>query len=144
MSRVARRELGGRVNPRDDASLDNDPRAVASPPSPRPGRSSMRSRPRESRRTLDVPERLGDLAPARPWCSDPRPSRRPASLSETQRGVLDRTARRIEAFAAAQMAGLTPVEVPMPGGRTGLRYQPVDRARLLRPAADASPCPAPC
>ena len=79
-------------------------------------------------------ERLGDLAPGAPLVLGPEALAAAwASLSETQRGVLDRTARRIEAFAAAQMAGLTPVEVPIPGGRTGLRYQPVDRAGCYAP-----------
>ena len=54
-------------------------------------------------------------------------------LSPEAQGVLQRTADRIRAFADAQAAALGPVEVPVPGGRAGLRYAPVDRAGCYAP-----------
>ena len=54
-------------------------------------------------------------------------------LSPEAQGVLQRTADRIGAFADAQAAALGPVEIPVPGGRAGLRYAPVDRAGCYAP-----------
>lgn len=73
--------------------------------------------------TLDAPLVLGpgDLASA--W----------ARLSLDAQGVLRRTADRIRAFADAQASALAPMELPVPGGRAGLRYAPVDRAGCYAP-----------
>jgi len=79
--------------------------------------------------------RLGDLPEATaPLVLGPAPLAAAfAALSPAAQGVLTRTADRIRAFAAAQRAALQPVEVPVPGGRAGLRYEPVDRAGCYTP-----------
>ncbi len=55
------------------------------------------------------------------------------SLPEAQRGVLERTAARIEAFARAQRAAITDLEVEIPGGRAGHAVAPVARAGCYAP-----------
>ena len=55
------------------------------------------------------------------------------SLEPEPRSVLERTASRIRVFAAAQAAALRPVEVEVPGGLAGLRYEPVERAGCYAP-----------
>lgn len=55
-------------------------------------------------------------------------------LSAEERGVLERTAARIEAFAAAQRAAILPVDVAIPGGRAGHTVEPVRSAGCYAPA----------
>lgn len=71
----------------------------------------------------DAPLVLGPEALAAAW----------GRLSSSAQGVLRRSADRIRAFAMAQAAALGPVEVPVPGGRAGLRYAPVERAGCYAP-----------
>ncbi len=55
------------------------------------------------------------------------------SLPDKQRGVLERTAARIEAFAKAQLEAIGDVDVPIPGGRAGHKVAPVERAGCYAP-----------
>ena len=55
------------------------------------------------------------------------------SLPQEQRGVLERTAERIEAFARAQMASIEDVDVAIPGGRAGHTVKAVERAGCYAP-----------
>jgi histidinol dehydrogenase len=55
------------------------------------------------------------------------------ALPSAARGVLERTAERITAFAAAQRRGLVNLDVPVPGGRAGIDYTPVDAAGCYAP-----------
>jgi phosphoribosyl-ATP pyrophosphohydrolase/phosphoribosyl-AMP cyclohydrolase/histidinol dehydrogenase len=79
-------------------------------------------------------ERLGDLAPGEPLVIE-RGALEAAleALPPADRGVLERTAARIRAFAEAQRAALGEPDVEVPGGRAGLRYQPVVRAGCYAP-----------
>jgi phosphoribosyl-ATP pyrophosphohydrolase/phosphoribosyl-AMP cyclohydrolase/histidinol dehydrogenase len=79
-------------------------------------------------------ERLGDLGPGEPLVVE-RPALDAAlrSLAPADRAVLERTAARIRAFAEAQRAALGEPDVAVPGGRAGLRYQPVVRAGCYAP-----------
>ena len=71
----------------------------------------------------DAPLLLGPEALEAAWGRlEPRPRR-----------VLERTASRIRAFAAAQAAALRPMEIEVPGGLAGLRYEPVERAGCYAP-----------
>jgi phosphoribosyl-ATP pyrophosphohydrolase/phosphoribosyl-AMP cyclohydrolase/histidinol dehydrogenase len=54
-------------------------------------------------------------------------------LDPAAQGVLARAAGRIRSFADAQRAALGPLELPVPGGRAGLRYAPVERAGCYAP-----------
>ena len=81
---------------------------------------------------LRYAERFGDLRGE--WVI-----RRPAleaareALAPSDRAVLERTADRIRAFAEAQKAAISDVEVPVPGGFAGLRYVPVHSAGCYAP-----------
>jgi len=81
-----------------------------------------------------IGERLGDLAP-----DDPLIVRRSelhealAALDPDRRGVLERAAGRIRAFARAQRDALSDVEVAVPGGVAGHRVVPVERAGCYAP-----------
>ncbi len=55
------------------------------------------------------------------------------SLPRKDRGVLERTARRIEHFARAQLASVAPVEVAVEGGRAGDEIVPVSVAGCYAP-----------
>lgn len=55
------------------------------------------------------------------------------TLDSDQRGVLERTAQRIERFATAQRECLTDLELEIPGGVAGHRVTPVDRAACYAP-----------
>lgn len=54
-------------------------------------------------------------------------------LSVDDRGVLERTAARIEAFAWAQRTSLRDLSVDVPGGRAGHAFVPVARAGAYAP-----------
>lgn len=56
-----------------------------------------------------------------------------ASLSPCQRGVLERTAARIRAFAEAQRASLRPFDLPIPGGIASQELVPVSVAGCYVP-----------
>ena len=55
------------------------------------------------------------------------------ALPPEQRALLERTAGRIRAFAQAQKDALAPMQLRVPGGAAGLRYQPVERAGCYAP-----------
>jgi phosphoribosyl-ATP pyrophosphohydrolase/phosphoribosyl-AMP cyclohydrolase/histidinol dehydrogenase len=55
------------------------------------------------------------------------------SLPLDEQALLERTAARIKAFAEAQRAALTEVEVDIPGGRAGHTVAPVDAAGCYAP-----------
>jgi phosphoribosyl-ATP pyrophosphohydrolase/phosphoribosyl-AMP cyclohydrolase/histidinol dehydrogenase len=55
------------------------------------------------------------------------------ALPAESQATLARAAARITAFAAAQVAALGPVRVPVPGGEAALRYAPVARAGCYAP-----------
>jgi phosphoribosyl-ATP pyrophosphohydrolase/phosphoribosyl-AMP cyclohydrolase/histidinol dehydrogenase len=55
------------------------------------------------------------------------------SVGPEVRGVLERTASRIRAFAEAQRASLTEVQTPIPGGACGQSVAPVERAGCYAP-----------
>jgi histidinol dehydrogenase len=71
-------------------------------------------------------ERLGDLRAGEPLVRG-RAELRAAldALPKADRALLERTAARIETFAAAQRRCLLPLDVPVPGGRAGHRWLPV-------------------
>lgn len=83
---------------------------------------------------LALAERFGDLRAGEP-CVLGREVLADAfrSLSEDRRGVLVRTAGRIEAFARAQRAALGVAEVAVPGGAAGHCLAPVQRAGCYAP-----------
>lgn len=54
-------------------------------------------------------------------------------LPEEQRGVLERTAKRIRSFAAAQLASIQTTEVDIEGGRAGQVVSAVQRAGCYAP-----------
>jgi len=54
-------------------------------------------------------------------------------LSEDHRGVLRRTAERVESFAKAQRNSITDVEVDVPGGKAGHKLAPVQVAGCYAP-----------
>ncbi len=55
------------------------------------------------------------------------------ALPGATRGLLERTAERIRAFALAQRRAVTEVEIDVPGGRAGQRIAPVERAGCYAP-----------
>lgn len=78
--------------------------------------------------------RFGDLPPDAPLVI-PRAALDAAlhALPDTDRALLERTAARIHAFAAAQRAALTDLDAPVPGGRAGHTVAPVARAGCYAP-----------
>jgi phosphoribosyl-ATP pyrophosphohydrolase/phosphoribosyl-AMP cyclohydrolase/histidinol dehydrogenase len=79
-------------------------------------------------------ERLGDMAPGGPLVLDRD------ALDEARNAVapedldlLERTRKRIDRFAKAQMESLKAVEVPVPGGMAGQVIAPVERAGCYAP-----------
>jgi histidinol dehydrogenase len=81
-----------------------------------------------------VAERFGDLQPDEDLVIG---SERLAAafdrLPVDQQALLRRTAARIEAFAVAQRATLVDLDVPVPGGRAGHTWTPVQRAGCYAP-----------
>ena len=79
-------------------------------------------------------ERFGDRQPGEPLVLGPDELAAAADrLPADQRGLLERTADRIRAFAGAQRASLADVDVEVPGGRAGHRVAPVVRAGCYAP-----------
>jgi phosphoribosyl-ATP pyrophosphohydrolase/phosphoribosyl-AMP cyclohydrolase/histidinol dehydrogenase len=82
----------------------------------------------------DLAERFGDLAPGDPLTFDRNAlDAAAARIDPDRRGVLERTAERIEAFALAQRRAVADVEVPIQGGVAGHDVSPVDRAGCYAP-----------
>jgi len=79
-------------------------------------------------------ERLGDLQAGEPVFLDPDDLRQSLrAISPNDRGVLERTAARIAAFAEAQRASLSTVEMCIGGGTVSHRIAPVERAGCYAP-----------
>lgn len=79
-------------------------------------------------------ERFGERTPGEPLVAD-RAAMRAAwsSIDAGTRGVLERTAERIESFARAQLGCLTDLDAAVPGGRAGHTISPVDVAGCYAP-----------
>lgn len=78
--------------------------------------------------------RFGDVEAGRPLLYRPADLQRALEgLAPATRDLLQRTARRIEAFARAQRNALSDVSIPVPGGRAGHRVVPVRRAGCYAP-----------
>jgi phosphoribosyl-ATP pyrophosphohydrolase/phosphoribosyl-AMP cyclohydrolase/histidinol dehydrogenase len=79
-------------------------------------------------------ERLGDLVPGATMVRE-RAELEAAldGLPAADRAMLERTTARIRGFAEAQRRALGEPDVAVPGGRAGLRYQPVERAGCYAP-----------
>lgn len=56
-----------------------------------------------------------------------------AALDPQTRGLLERTADRVRAFAEAQKACLRPLDTPVPGGRAGHTLEPMQTAGCYAP-----------
>lgn len=54
-------------------------------------------------------------------------------LSESDQGLLQRVAKRIEAFATAQLGCLDTLDVAVPGGRAGHTIEPIQRVGCYAP-----------
>ena len=79
-------------------------------------------------------EGLGDLEPGAPlFLERPQLEAALADLPAGERGLLERTAERIRAFAQAQLACLRPLDVPVLGGRAGHRLVPLESAGCYAP-----------
>ncbi len=78
---------------------------------------------------------LGDLPDARAkWQFGPRDFAAAfAGLDDGARGLLERTAARIQRFALAQARCLSELELPVPGGRAGHRVVPLASAGCYAP-----------
>ena len=79
-------------------------------------------------------ERLGDLQPGAPWfVGRDALDAALASLPAADRGVLERCAARVAAFADAQRASVRDIDVEVPGGRAGHTVRPVAAAGCYAP-----------
>ena len=78
--------------------------------------------------------RLGDMSPGQAVMYD-RGALESAveDLDDQNRGVLERTAQRIETFAKAQRSQLLDFEMEIPGGRAGHTFAPVESAGCYAP-----------
>ena len=79
--------------------------------------------------------RLGDLPAADSPFTVPLARLKEAldALPAAQRDALRRMAGRVTAFATAQRAAITDIDIPIPGGRAGHRVQPVRVAGCYAP-----------
>jgi phosphoribosyl-ATP pyrophosphohydrolase/phosphoribosyl-AMP cyclohydrolase/histidinol dehydrogenase len=83
---------------------------------------------------IEHARRLGDLQEGDAHVIErPELERALDELPPEQRGVLERTAARIEAFAKAQRGALVDLDVAIAGGRAGHRVEPVERAGCYAP-----------
>ena len=80
-------------------------------------------------------EQFGELQPGAPLLLRRDFELRAAyeAISQEQRKMLERTAARIRAFAAAQRASVNAVRVPIPGGEAGHTVEPVEAAGCYAP-----------
>ena len=83
---------------------------------------------------LDDSTRLGDMSPGQVITYD-RGALEAAveGLDDQSRGVLERTAQRIETFAKAQRSQLLDLEMEIPGGRAGHTFAPMESAGCYAP-----------
>ncbi|HCX88479.1 MAG TPA: histidinol dehydrogenase [Gammaproteobacteria bacterium] len=83
---------------------------------------------------LEEAKRLGDISPGQSITYDRDALESAAEdLDDHDRGVLERTAHRIEAFAGAQRSQLLDLEMEIPGGRAGHTFAPVESAGCYAP-----------
>jgi phosphoribosyl-ATP pyrophosphohydrolase/phosphoribosyl-AMP cyclohydrolase/histidinol dehydrogenase len=79
-------------------------------------------------------ERLGDIEAGAPMVLPPEAlAAALAEMDPRERGVLQRTAERIERFALAQRASAEDTTIVVPGGRAGDRLVPVEVAGCYAP-----------
>ena len=79
-------------------------------------------------------ERFGDVRPEQPLVYSRADLQQALKqVSEDTRRTLKNAAHRIDTFARAQRAAIRDFSQPIPGGETGLRYQPVARAGCYAP-----------
>ncbi len=79
-------------------------------------------------------ERFDDLAPGAPLLlGRDELAAAAASVPPETLALLERCAARIRSFAEAQRQALPDVEVPVPGGAAGHRWEPVERAGCYAP-----------
>ncbi len=84
---------------------------------------------------LELRARYDDLAPDTPLLLERDALERTFnSRPAAERALLERTADRIRRFAEAQRAALLDVEIPVPGGRAGHRFLPLESAAGYVPA----------
>ena len=83
---------------------------------------------------LQEAERLGDITSGQPIAYD-RAALELAvqELGDRERGVLERTAQRIQKFAQGQRSCLRDFEIEIPGGDAGHVFTPVDSAGCYAP-----------
>ena len=94
--------------------------------------AAVRERDDEARR--EYGERFGDIDADQPLLLGPDELEDAlGKLDGDKRGVLERTARRIEDFATAQRKSLRDLEFEIPGGVAGHRVLPVERAACYAP-----------
>ncbi|HVH11242.1 MAG TPA: histidinol dehydrogenase [Gemmatimonadales bacterium] len=106
-----------------------DPTALASVA---PIVADVRTRGEEAVR--EYAERFGDVPPGAPLVYEPTALRRAlAGLAAEERQRLERVARRIRDFAAAQRAALSIVRVNVPGGVAEHQIAAVERAGCYAP-----------
>lgn len=124
LRRVSPREVRAAARPRVDARTLADAAAIV---------DDVRARGETALRFHAT--RLGDLGPRAPLVHDRSALARAfASEPAATRALLERTARRVRAFARAQKAALRALDVPVPGGRAGHAIAPVERAGCYVPA----------
>lgn len=79
-------------------------------------------------------ERFGDLAPGDPLLATRDDLERASAACDTELlDALERVAGRVRAFASAQRAALSDVEIPIPGGRAGHAVSAVETAGCYVP-----------
>lgn len=79
-------------------------------------------------------ERFGERAPADPLVLGTAAMRAAVDrLDPSARATLERAADRVRAFARAQRAALTDIDIPVPGGRAGHTVLPIDSAGCYAP-----------
>ena len=83
---------------------------------------------------LEEAVRLGDMSPGQEIIYDRSALEAAANqLDAPDRGVLERTAQRIETFAKAQRDQLLDLEMAIPGGAAGHTFAPVESAGCYAP-----------
>jgi histidinol dehydrogenase len=124
-----------RLTRRDPASLQAQRRVAVDDATLRGAQRILDDvRDRGIEAVLEHAERLGDWQRRQPHLLDPSELRRAYdACSADEQGVLQRTAERIRAFAAAQRAALLPATVPVAGGEAGHELLPVERAGCYAP-----------
>lgn len=127
MSRALRRRAADEVASQRRQAVDDATLAAA-----KAIVDDVRSRGVEA--LIEHARRLGDLEEGQePVISRAELDAALKALPVEQRALLERTAERVRAFAAAQRASLTDLDFPLPGGRAGHSVAPVTRAGCYAP-----------